>query len=415
MDLQSIVSPILQNQFATGLGATALMGGAVYQLRNIPRLIHRGTLRFLTVEMTLISTDQSFDWMDRWLATQPYAKKSKMLTVTTHQEDRDHMARSDFEPQSNWSLSPGPGSHFFWWRHHPIFLERHFLSKEGESARRGKPVEKIQIRTIGRSQKVMRTMLDEVRNFSKKSDLVSIRVWGDDWWTTVRGKGLRPLDTIILESGQKDRILADIQWFSTARDWYVQRGIPYRRGYLFSGSPGTGKTSLVLSLAGHLGRPICVLNLGSVSSDERLFSAINEAPPNAIIVIEDIDCAFSSHSREKEDEKEDNKVTKAGLLNALDGITTPDGRIFILTTNYPERLDAALIRPGRCDVHEKFHYLGADEQREMANRFYDQPFEPLPFSVSPAVMQAAFMQFPHNPTAARARIIEVNDAAPANH
>jgi chaperone BCS1 len=93
-------------------------------------------------------------------------------------------------------------------------------------------------------------------------------------------------------------------------------------------------------------------------------------------------------------------VSKAALLNALDGITTPDGRIFIMTTNYPERLDAALMRPGRADVHETFGYFEAAEQIQMAQRFFDD-FIPLPFAVSPAEMQAAFMQFHNDSEAAR--------------
>jgi chaperone BCS1 len=406
MNFSTIIDSVLHNQVVTGLSFTALLGATVYQLRNIPRMITDGTLRFLTVELTVTSTDSSFDCVDRWLAHQPYAKRAKMLTLRSHHDDDTLVVspRTDVQ-ETNWALSPGPGLHMFWWRRRPVFMERRYLSKEGsDDNRRGKPVETLRFRTIGRSQQVIRRLITDVRDFSLTSDTVSIRVWSDHYWANVRGKRQRPLDTIILRDGQMQRIIDDLVWFHAARQWYMERGIPYRRGYLFLGPPGTGKTSLVMSLAGHFNRPICVLNLSSVEDDSALFSAFNEAPPNAIILIEDIDCAFPTQTREDGD-KEARSLTKAGVLNALDGITTPDGRIFIMTTNYPERLDPALIRPGRADVHESFEYLLPSDQQRMAARFYDTPFIPLSYPVSPAALQAAFMVNPTDPKAAHATLI----------
>lgn len=407
MNFSTIIDSVLHNQVVTGLSFTALLGATVYQLRNIPRLITGGTLRFLTVEVTVTSTDQSFDSVDRWLAHQPYAKRAKMLTLRSHHDDDMLIIspRTDVQ-ETSWALSPGPGLHMFWWRKRPVFLERRYLSKEGsDDVRRGKPVETLRFRTIGRSQKVIRRLITDVRDFALTSDTVSIRVWSDRYWANVRGKRQRPLDTIILRDGQMERIVDDLVWFHGARQWYMDRGIPYRRGYLFVGPPGTGKTSLVMSLAGRFNRPICVLNLGAVEDDGALFSAFNEAPANAIILIEDVDCAYPAHSREETD-KETGRLTKAGLLNALDGITTPDGRIFIMTTNYPERLDAALVRPGRADVHEHFDYLLPTDQVRMAERFYDTPFTPLLMPVSPAALQSAFMVNPTDPKAAHAALAD---------
>ena len=411
MDFSQTIQSVLSNQVVTGLSFTAVLGATVYQLRNIPRLFWNGTLRFFTVELTVTSTDPAFDWMDKWLAHQPYAKRAKMLTLRAHSIENDLLTPRS-EPQDiNWSLSPGPGLHVVWWRKRPVFMERRFLNKEvSDDSRRGKPVETLRFRTIGRSQKIMRRLIEDVRNFSLTNEMVSIRVFADSYWMNVRSKTQRSLDTIILQAGQMERIIDDLTWFHASRVWYVTRGIPFRRGYLFAGCPGTGKTSLVLALAGHFNRPICVISLGSVTSDTELFSAFSEAPPNAILLIEDVDCAFPAQSRE-EDAKATGRVTKAGLLNAIDGVTTPDGRIFVMTTNYPERLDPALIRPGRADVHEQFTYLGPAEQRRMAVRFYAEGFQPLPFAVSPAELQGAFMQHPTDPEAARVLLLESHGIA----
>lgn len=401
MNLSNIITTMLQNQVVTGLSFTAILGAIVFQLRNVPRMLIDATLRFLTVQLTVVSTDMAFDWVDRWLAQQPYAKRAKMLTLRAQADDEDMLPLASNYSEvydTQWNLSPGPGLHMFWWRRRPVFLERNYLSKEGDN-RRGKPVEMLRFRTMGRSQQIIRRLVTDVRQHTLASDMVSIRVWSDHYWNNIRGKKQRPLDTIILRDGQIERIVEDVTWFQGARPWYLNRGIPYRRGYLFTGPPGVGKTSLVMGLASHFGLPICVLSLSTVTDDNALFSAFSEASTNAIILIEDVDCAYPAQVREAD--KESGRVTKAGLLNAIDGITTPDGRIFIMTTNFPERLDPALIRPGRADVHERFDLLGPTEQERMASRFYGHlPFTPVLAPVSPAVMQAAFMLHPTDPHAA---------------
>lgn len=412
MNFSSVIDAALHNQVVAGLSFTAALGAVAYQLRNIPHWIARGTLRFLTVELTVNSTDPAFDWIDRWLARQPYSQRTKMLSLRSDQEQHDFYSGS---PQGNsqeatWTLSPGEGWHMFWWRRRPVFLERHVLGKEGGETRRGKQIERLHFRTVGRSQRIIRQLIEEVKQFSLASNMVTIRIWSDHYWVAMPSKNQRPLDTIILRDGQMERLIDDLIWFHDARDWFIRRGIPYRRGYLFTGPPGSGKTSLVMALAGYFNRPICILSLGSVQDDAALLTAFNEAPANAILLIEDVDCAYPAQSREKQDQ-ETGRLTKAGLLNAIDGIATPDGRILIMTTNYPDRLDPALVRPGRADVHEHFDYLLPSDQVRMAARFYDRPFSPVLFPVAPAALQAAFMMHPDDPQAARHALLKDNELA----
>ena len=127
-------------------------------------------------------------------------------------------------------------------------------------------------------------------------------------------------------------------------------GIPYRRGYLLYGPPGTGKTSFTLAIAGALKLNICYLNLaGERMDDDGLNRALNQAPANSIILLEDIDAIF--RQRETVGRKKGRSVSFSGLLNALDGVRSQEGRILVMSTNHRERLDPALIRPGRCDMH----------------------------------------------------------------
>lgn len=410
VDITSIADHFLQNQFATGLGLTAVLGGLLYQLKSLPAHLWRLFLLSVTVEMSVSSKDEAFVWLDKWLAAQPYAKRTTRVRLKSFDNNPDD------DDVKEWMLTPGNGHHWFFWRNRIIYLNRETSSPEKSGAgvavgRNGGQTETLEFRVLGRHQDVLRELVKESRSTAVTDTLVPLRMWTNDWWRRIKGKAPRSLDTITLKEGQLERIIEDLDRFERSSEWYAHRGIPYRRGYLFSGPPGTGKTSVVLALAGYMGRPVCVLNLGSIKNDDSLFEAIADAPPKAIILLEDIDCATASQSREdetkskdkeKDDEDGESKITKAGLYNALDGITTPDGRIFVMTTNYPERLDAALIRPGRADLHEVFDYFGPAEQVRMADRFYGKDrFLPLEALVSPARMQAAFTMFPNNPEGAR--------------
>lgn len=100
------------------------------------------------------------------------------------------------------------------------------------------------------------------------------------------------------------------------------------------------------------------------------------APQQTIILLEDIDAAFVS--REENDEQKAafrglNRVTLSGLLNALDGVASSEGRIVFMTTNYLDRLDAALIRPGRVDMKEYIGYCTRFQLEQMYRRFYNGP------------------------------------------
>lgn len=401
-----LIENILNNQIVTGLSATAIFGYVAYHLKETPSRIIQFVKKLCTVSISVHTSNPAFKWIELWLAQHPYSARARSVVLKSY-DDNDDSGPAGHSDGSTWAFSPGMGFHWFVWNRRLMWIDR---SSEPASKDR-KRDETLTIYTLGSSQKVLRNIVTEAFDMIQRRNMVTVRLWRG-WWSDVRGKNPRHLDTIILEAGCKERILDDIARFLSSREWYERRGIPWRRGYLFSGPPGTGKTSLVMAVAAYFKRQVCVLNLGSVRDDDALFSAIMDAPLNAIIVIEDIDCANSSAKRVedgKDPSDDDHKgITKAGLLNALDGITTPDGRILIMTTNYPEKLDDALIRPGRADVHEHFKYLGPLEQTVMAGLYYDPgEFMPLSEAISPAVLQSAFMLFPDSPVEARNYLSDV--------
>lgn len=122
-------------------------------------------------------------------------------------------------------------------------------------------------------------------------------------------------------------------------------GIPYKRSYLLYGPPGTGKSSLAQALAAEIKYSICFVNCSDKINDYQFNYLLNTAPLKSVILIEDVDSIFS----ERKNVEKLNMLTFSGFLNAIDGVRSQEGRIIILTTNYKERLDPALLRPGRVD------------------------------------------------------------------
>ena len=184
----------------------------------------------------------------------------------------------------------------------------------------------------------------------------------------------RPLNSVIIEAGIKDELLADTKRFLQSEEWYVRKGIPYRRGYLLHGPPGCGKTSFITALAGSLRLPIVLIALGSKSiGDEELLEVLSAAPRDSIVLIEDVDCAFRVEDRNEARMGFSRAVTMSGLLNAIDGVAAQEGRLIFLTTNHKEQLNEALIRPGRVDAQ---FYLGY-ASKAGAGELFDQFFPPL--------------------------------------
>mmetsp|Transcript_29248 Transcript_29248/g.58410 ORF Transcript_29248/g.58410 Transcript_29248/m.58410 type:complete len:458 (-) Transcript_29248:95-1468(-) len=180
----------------------------------------------------------------------------------------------------------------------------------------------------------------------------------------------RTLSSVILPSDTKKKILDDMEEFFSpdTKAFYKSHGVPFRRSYLFHGLPGAGKTSLVQGLATKFGRNICFMQpTHPEMTDDDLQSGMQRCPANSIIVLEDIDALFEKN---RDNKNSKSALTFTGLLNALDGVGSSTGQIIILTTNFREQLDAALIRNGRVDMQVEFKSVDEEQCREMFVAYY---------------------------------------------
>ncbi|KAJ3342563.1 hypothetical protein HDU93_001951 [Gonapodya sp. JEL0774] len=187
-------------------------------------------------------------------------------------------------------------------------------------------------------------------------------------WRRARSRPIRPLSTIVLDRGLKKHIVSDAIEFLRSERWYGDRGIPYRRGYLFYGSPGTGKTSFITALAGHLRFNIYLVSLSNKGlTDDNLVELMSMTPPRCVLLLEDVDAAFRGREATAGTGA---GLTFSGLLNAIDGVAAQEGRLLCMTTNHIDHLDPALIRPGRIDVRVLFDKASRWQARELFVNFY---------------------------------------------
>lgn len=200
-------------------------------------------------------------------------------------------------------------------------------------------------------------------------------------WESVPFKHPSTFDTLAMDPLKKHQIMEDLQDFANGQSFYQQTGRAWKRGYLLYGPPGTGKSSMIAAMANFLGYDIYDLELTQVHNNSELRKLLMKTTSKSIIVIEDIDCSINLTDRKKKnsasgmrgfydlpnfrcgggggygsisgDDGCGNSITLSGLLNFTDGLWSCCGseRIFVFTTNHIEKLDPALLRSGRMDMH----------------------------------------------------------------
>nr|POE87592.1 putative mitochondrial chaperone bcs1-b [Quercus suber] len=435
--------------------------------------------------------DDLFDMIMAWLAAhQTSTSRSRTMRAKTQRgsgADDAYDAAADDAVDENglfnfnkWSARTPPryepyyGRQFIWHEGRVFWFRRARRPNEGQrlqvSFGSGVPEDDIiQLDCIGSNIDPIKDLLRSIRAWSLNRTRFSTtirhptpkdraRYMGA--WSRTTSRPSRPMDTVILDMEQKNMIINDMNEYlhPASTKWYATRGIPYRRGYLFHGPPGTGKTSLSFALAGIFGLEIYAISLQEPTLTEgELMQLFNGLPRRCIVLLEDVDAAglvrdgSSDQGGEGKKKRKDKKagasdaskttdgqqdkekatsskpddeytlkdlakelkalsaagggggggssgsrprnaasnnknnksnnagggdgantgISLSGLLNAIDGVATHEGRVLIMTSNHPEKLDPALVRPGRVDRKIGFRLAMKTQIRELFVRMYE--------------------------------------------
>ena len=327
----------------TGAGiATMLLNRA----STLPGLMYRGVKERFTLTLTVFSEQVAFEDLDQWIAHHPGSKKFRSFGIAS-KWDEELQARRH-------SLGVGVGLHILRHNGRWVLINRE-IDKGTDTESSPQRRQTITISTMGRNRKFMEELLNQIGESAIDETKTSVWILGAHGeFRLIERKPNRSMDSVFCAPGIKETLVSDYTTFMGRREWYQTHGIPWRRGYMLEGPPGTGKTSLIFALAGLARKPVYVINLATVGSDSALVLAMNEAR-DGFVVLEDVDDVGAVVEREAtvEEARKRTKpsgVTLSGLLNAIDGLSARDGRVLFVTSNRPHILDAALLRAGRVDL-----------------------------------------------------------------
>lgn len=232
-------------------------------------------------------------------------------------------------------------------------------------------------------------------NMVRKTNKILIFINDESWFRRLTKKEKRSLDTVLLPEKDKNKLVTKIKDFlkPETRELYKRLGKNYKLIVLLHGLPGTGKTSFIHAIASELGRDIAVYAHDKKNGDTE-FTKLMRTVGKKILCLEDMDCLFNT--RDTEDK---HGITFSGIINALDGFLSPqedDNYPFIcfITTNFIERLDKTLIRPGRVDYFLEFFEIKKAERRKMFINYFgedladdfEEKFSALRTKVTPATL-----------------------------
>lgn len=352
-----------ENPLLTGVISLWSLGVFSYFFKDIPIKIWRTIIKFSTTTVTLTSMNDSFHNFMKWYEKKGYAQKGRYIKIKNGKYGWGTITKS-----------LGYGIHYFWYKRRLIILNMININNLNSDDK-----DIITMTLIGRSHKIFDEIFNEILSEDEDKNKFKIQKFYKDNWLCSSEQRKRKLKTIFLREGVKETIINHLDSFLSREQWYLDKGIPYQTGILLYGPPGTGKTSIIKSISGYFNKPLYILNSSMLCN---LDKALLELPEKSIICIEDIDTNTIVSTRKKR-ENEDmsiisdidslfkgNPSNLSDILNSIDGVQSIHGRILILTTNHKDRIDPALLRPGRIDLQIEIGYVDNFILKQFFNTFY---------------------------------------------
>ena len=347
-----IITEFQTNQMLTGIVGGGLFLSFGYLIRSIPNTIFSLYKKKFVWNLKINNDNKLFNSAVLYFGKKLHGK-IKHLKIFQNAEDEINKA-------------PSYGNHFYFSKGNLVVIT--ILSEESQMSLERKESLDISIYGLNNGN-LAKEILFDLENYAESHiEKKYMYYWNWDW-TKTKIVPDRTFESIFIDENTKKTIIDDITKFYNNTEFYIQKGFVHKRGYLFYGRPGTGKSSLITAIANHFDKRICYLDLSEIENNKELRNTICSIPKNSILVLEDIDIYNNVNKRNDLPDNNSNqeKISFSSVLQMMDGSILPNGTIIIATTNYFEKLDSAFVRDGRFDI--KIEIFPADKKlaKQMIN------------------------------------------------
>lgn len=361
--IQMLSDLMKENQFLTGGMVTVGFGFFLRYSQQIWNSFVDTIKKVITTELVITTRHTDYQAISKLAYTSRIGFFCRTYSLSFRKDSYD------VDGNENSELRPGFGTTMGVYKGKLFWFSKSMLENKNEVE------EKLQITFLTRNKKYIDMFVTEGAKALDKEDGISVYAQSGEYWEGPVFFTKRKMETVFVNNNIKQTLTEKIKNFVENKQWYTDRGIPYKLCIMLHGKPGSGKTSLIKALASHFNKDIYYMTDTKMATAHTM-SNINKK--NSIVLLEDIDTMHDLKSRKEKKEKATDSISRQilhNLLNLFDGFKTPEGAIFILTTNHIEDLDAAIFRPGRVDMLVEMNELEKDSMIEMFNAFYGNNYD----------------------------------------
>jgi len=368
--IKEAVQGIVESEFLSGAFLLSVFAGIILALKSFGKIIYNRIRRKVVYSVQIEQTDELFRYMERWFKAH---YENQYRNVIAHLKEIyipfDSPPTDDDESQTDdLRYRQRDDTVFIKYRGSYIKIFKGREKLENANSLRSLYFDNFTLEIIffkSKIHKLLNEVVEYNQKFKVKTDKREIFTWDGYNWEKLTDVKMKTIDQVIIKESIKKSLVKDIDRFIQREQWYAEKSIPYKRGYLFYGSPGNGKTSLSSAIAHYLNRSICTVTLSEIKDDGFMRDIFSKTKSDSILLFEDVDTMFTKR-------KSKNKLTFSTFLNCLDGVFYKHGIIVIMTTNHVEKLDPALIRPGRIDFQINIDNPEFEEVKSYIELFFEK-------------------------------------------
>lgn len=374
---QYVVTALNESEFAQGGVVIALLTATWQTIKYLPRIVLPRIERLLIYSTTIEQSDELYSLINEWIAIN-YPSKLRnteafldehygagyLRTIPMAEDEEDEEGKEE-------KLED-----IVKFRQHDDYI---IIRYKGNIIKINKSREKLEAADsfltayMGRltikgifAKKQINSIIKESLKLKPKEE-ISLKkfTWDGSYWNKEYTLTNKSIETIFFPG--KDKVLERIDLFSNSKKLYKKRGLDWYLGMLFYGPPGSGKTVFAKALAKYTKRDLYSINISSIATDGEFMRSFSRISSNSVLLLDDIDVCIP-----KRNKKKDRTVSLSTLLSCLDGANSKSDIIVIMTTNYIDKLDPALIRKGRIDLKHEISYPDKECIENYLQAYYDK-------------------------------------------